>query len=52
MFINFQAANKITKLEDIGQLTQLVTLHMRENQLENLDGFTASMTNLEYINLR
>lgn len=47
-----QAANQITKLEGLEQLEHLATLHLRENQIEKLDGFSESMKNLQYINLR
>ncbi|KAK2167257.1 hypothetical protein LSH36_30g00029 [Paralvinella palmiformis] len=48
----FMAANQITKLEGLDQLEHLATLHLRDNQLENLDGFSENMKNLQYINLR
>ena len=47
-----QAANQITKLEGLHNLQNLATLHLRENQLDNLDGFSDEMANLQYINLR
>lgn len=30
----------------------LTTLHLRDNQLENLDGFSEEQKELQYINLR
>ena len=51
-FFVFQAANQITKLEGLENLEHLATLHLRDNQLEDLDGFSESLKNLQYINLR
>lgn len=48
----FQAANKIKVLEDMDKLDQLATLHLRDNQIESLSGFTAGLKNLQYINFR
>ena len=47
-----QAANQLTKLDGLDQLQHLATLHLRDNQLEKLDGFSENMKNLQYINLR
>ena len=52
MIAFLQAGNLITVLEDIDKLISLETLHLRDNQLEQLDGFSESSTNLKYINLR
>ena len=49
---SLQAGNIIKALEDLHTLTSLSTLHLRDNQLEILDGFSDSMLNLEYINMR
>ena len=50
--MNFQGANQITKIEGLDQLEHLATLHLRDNQIENLDGFSESLKNLQYVNLR
>ncbi len=39
-------------LEDLDKLTSLETLHLRDNQLEFLDGFSDTMGKLKYVNLR
>ncbi|XP_060080190.1 leucine-rich repeat-containing protein 23-like isoform X1 [Ylistrum balloti] len=48
----FMAANTIDKIEDMESLRSLTTFHLRDNQLENLDGFTDQLHLLQYINLR
>lgn len=47
-----QASNEITSLEGVDQLTSLNVLHLRENQVQSLDGFSNKLQNLFYINLR
>ncbi|KAL5014908.1 hypothetical protein ScPMuIL_009178 [Solemya velum] len=48
----FLAANTIKKIEGFSRMQTLTTLHLRENQLENLDGFSEDMKMLQYINFR
>lgn len=36
----------------MGELARLATLHLRDNKIETLDGFSESMKSLQYINLR
>ncbi|XP_061492864.1 leucine-rich repeat-containing protein 23 isoform X2 [Rhineura floridana] len=48
----YLAQNSITSLEDLEGLGQLTTLHLRDNQLETLDGFSESLKSLQYLNLR
>ena len=48
----FIAANMIIKLEDLEELKSLTALHLRDNKLENLDGFSEKLASLQYINLR
>ncbi|XP_021355433.1 leucine-rich repeat-containing protein 23-like isoform X1 [Mizuhopecten yessoensis] len=48
----FMAANTIDKIDDMDSLHNLTTLHLRDNQLENLEGFTDKLQLLQYINLR
>jgi len=44
--------NKIETIVDIGRLKHLSTLHLRDNKIKTLDGFTEEMENLQYLNLR
>ncbi|XP_041377909.1 leucine-rich repeat-containing protein 23-like [Gigantopelta aegis] len=48
----FLGANMIKRLEGLGRLSKLCTLHLRENQLEDLEGFSDEQKDLQYINLR
>ncbi|XP_030327812.1 leucine-rich repeat-containing protein 23 isoform X2 [Strigops habroptila] len=48
----YLSQNTISSLEDIEGLEQLATLHLRDNQLGTLDGFSSSMKCLQYLNLR
>merc|ERR1719491_2083757 len=48
----FLGANIIKRIEGMGRLTGLSTLHLRDNQLENLEGFVEEQKNLQYVNLR
>ncbi|NXA05891.1 LRC23 protein, partial [Sapayoa aenigma] len=48
----YLAQNNICSLEDLEGLEQLETLHLRDNKLETLDGFSSSMKCLQYLNLR
>ncbi|KFQ36440.1 Leucine-rich repeat-containing protein 23, partial [Mesitornis unicolor] len=48
----YLAQNAIRSLEDLEGLEQLTTLHLRDNQLKTLDGFSSSMKCLQYLNLR
>lgn len=48
----FLAANIIKRIEGMGRLTGLTTLHLRDNQLENLEGFSDDQKGLQYINMR
>ncbi|XP_075271993.1 leucine-rich repeat-containing protein 23 [Opisthocomus hoazin] len=48
----YLAQNAIRSLEDLEGLGHLTTLHLRDNQLETLDGFCSSMKCLQYLNLR
>jgi len=47
-----QAANEITSIAGIDQLENLTLLHVRENQIQTLDGFSEKLKHLQYINLR
>lgn len=47
-----EAQNALRSLEGLEALEQLTTLHLRDNQLEALDGFSSSMKCLQYLNLR
>lgn len=48
----FLAANTIKKVEGMNRLQSLTTLHLRDNQLEALDGFVEDLKMLQYINFR
>lgn len=48
--LSLQAKNKIKRLEGLEGLEQLNTLHLRDNQLESLDGI--NMKRLQYLNIR
>jgi len=47
-----QAANEIASIGGIDQLENLTVLHLRENQIQTLDGFSKNLQHLKYINLR
>ena len=42
----------ITSLENLSEMVSLNALHLRDNKLEKLDGFSEQMNFLQYINLR
>ncbi|XP_052286707.1 leucine-rich repeat-containing protein 23-like isoform X3 [Dreissena polymorpha] len=48
----FLAANMIKHLEGMQHLTGVQTIHLRENQLSQLDGFREENKMLQYINMR
>ncbi|NWH88026.1 LRC23 protein, partial [Aegithalos caudatus] len=48
----YLAKNMICSLEGLEEFEQLETLHLRDNKLEALDGFSDSMKCLQYLNLR
>lgn len=48
----FLADNDITSLKGIDVLISLKYLHLRNNPLKNLDGFTKANRKLYYLNLR
>nr|XP_033780073.1 leucine-rich repeat-containing protein 23 [Geotrypetes seraphini] len=48
----YLAENAIKRLEGLEGLVQLQTLHVRDNELETLDGFSGSMKSLQYLNIR
>ncbi|NWU02955.1 LRC23 protein, partial [Urocynchramus pylzowi] len=48
----YLAKNTISSLEGLEEFEQLETLHLRDNKLEALDGFSDSMKCLQYLNLR
>ena len=47
-----QGANTIKQLEGLEHLYSLTTIHLRENQLTELDGFVEEMKMLQYVNIR
>lgn len=48
----FQAQNNIQSLGGLERLESLVSLHLRDNQIDNLDGLSPNMTCLQYLNVR
>ena len=48
----YLAQNKIKSLEDLDKLESLQMLHMRDNQIDSLDGFSERMRSLQYLNMR
>ncbi|KAJ8889532.1 hypothetical protein PR048_009031 [Dryococelus australis] len=48
----YLASNSLERLEGLEQLVNLKTLHLRENPLTTLDGFSRSMKALRYVNIR
>ncbi|PAA61542.1 hypothetical protein BOX15_Mlig021015g2 [Macrostomum lignano] len=48
----FLAGNRIRQVTGLGRMESLTTLHLRDNQIETLDGFTDQMKNLQYLNMR
>ncbi|XP_056385967.1 leucine-rich repeat-containing protein 23 isoform X1 [Hyla sarda] len=48
----YLAQNNIKTLGGLDNLVHLTSLHLRDNQLENLDGFSENMRALQYLNLR
>lgn len=50
--LSVQAQNTIKRLEGLEKLENLTTLHLRDNELENLDGLNPNMKSLQYLNVR
>ncbi|XP_060021485.1 leucine-rich repeat-containing protein 23 [Lagenorhynchus albirostris] len=48
----FLAQNLLKKVEGLESLSNLTTLHLRDNQIETLSGFSKEMESLQYLNLR
>jgi len=48
----YLAANRLTELRGLEKLINLQTLHVRDNQIETLDGFSEDMSKLTYLNIR
>nr|XP_031526573.1 leucine-rich repeat-containing protein 23 isoform X1 [Vicugna pacos]XP_031526574.1 leucine-rich repeat-containing protein 23 isoform X1 [Vicugna pacos]XP_031526575.1 leucine-rich repeat-containing protein 23 isoform X1 [Vicugna pacos]XP_031526576.1 leucine-rich repeat-containing protein 23 isoform X1 [Vicugna pacos] len=46
------AQNMLKKVEGLENLSNLTTLHLRDNQIETLSGFSKEMKSLQYLNLR
>lgn len=42
----------LKKVEGLEQLKNLTTLHLRDNQIDTLSGFSEGMKSLQYLNLR
>ncbi|XP_075408230.1 leucine-rich repeat-containing protein 23 [Tenrec ecaudatus] len=48
----YLAQNMLKKVEGLETLSNLTTLHLRDNQIETLSGFSGAMKSLQYLNLR
>nr|CAB3263514.1 axonemal leucine-rich repeat protein [Phallusia mammillata] len=48
----YLAGNLLKQVEDLDKLESLTTLHLRDNQIDKLDGFPPSLKKLQYINFR
>nr|XP_028685050.1 leucine-rich repeat-containing protein 23 isoform X2 [Macaca mulatta] len=46
------AQNLLKKVEGLEDLSNLTTLHLRDNQIDTLSGFSREMKSLQYLNLR
>lgn len=42
----------LKKVEGLENLSDLTTLHLRDNHIETLSGFSKEMQSLQYLNLR
>lgn len=42
----------LKKVEGLENLRNLTTLHLRDNHIETLSGFSEEMQSLQYLNLR
>ncbi|XP_007503741.1 leucine-rich repeat-containing protein 23 isoform X2 [Monodelphis domestica] len=48
----FLAQNQLKQIEGLENLEHLTTLHLRDNQINTLSGFSSEMKSLQYLNLR
>ncbi|KAI8493652.1 Leucine-rich repeat-containing protein 23 [Branchiostoma belcheri] len=48
----YLAANKLEKIEGLRKMPNLKLLHLRDNVISCLSGFTSGMKSLQYLNLR
>ncbi|CAB3979277.1 leucine-rich repeat-containing 23-like [Paramuricea clavata] len=48
----YLAANSLKFLENLDRMQHLVSIHLRDNQIEKLDGFSANMKFVQYLNFR
>ncbi|XP_066116423.1 leucine-rich repeat-containing protein 23 isoform X1 [Saccopteryx bilineata] len=51
-FIIIMAQNMLKKVEGLESLKNLTNLHLRDNQIATLSGFSKEMKSLQYLNLR
>ena len=52
LWVILQGRNVIKRLEGMERLENLTTLHLRDNQLESLEGISPCMKCLRYLNVR
>lgn len=48
----FLAQNQLKKVEGLESLSNLTTLHLRDNLIDTLSGFSKKMKSLQYLNMR
>lgn len=48
----YLATNKLKGVQGLEALPQLTTLHVRENQIAQLNGFSSALESLQYFNVR
>ncbi|XP_076022678.1 leucine-rich repeat-containing protein 23 [Genypterus blacodes] len=48
----YLAKNTINRLEGLDRLERLTTLHLRDNQVDSLEGLSLKMKSLRYLNIR
>lgn len=52
LYPGIQAQNFLKRVEGLDNLKNLTTLHLRDNQIDSLTGFSEELKALQYLNLR